>query len=620
MLPVANKGRRAGGEGRQPGLGKKNKPGGSNRSNRSLVLVCAVLFAVSVSIGIVGMFFLYTAVSLAGIDVERGEDAFRSLGRPFLSPSPDGDDGDDGDYGGNNNNNNNNNNRDDERADYVRDKMMRHAWSGYETYAWGMDELKPIAKKGKLGVLGGFSGFNGMGATLVDAMSTLHVMGLREEFDRARDWVLEEMDFGSQGHQQISFFETTIRLLGGLLSSYDLSGDRALLELAEDLGDRLVAVFHGELSGIATNRASLPMTVVQSGGVGRHGGEDVLLAEGFSNLIEWGTLGRRTGREEFELKAEAGARFVHARNADKYVLGERVSRRTGRGDGVLTVAAPADSYYEYLLKYWILTGKKDDHWRDRWVNSVDEAMQTLRVTTDSGNYSFVGMKPNVHTKTVRPEVSHLGCFYPGNIALGVISGAVQGDKAAEYLDFARSHMSTCMLLYATKTGLGADSGTMDVHNEELRVRSGVYYQRPEVVESLFYLWRATHEPVWRQHGWDILQAIEKHCKVDGGYVGVRDVNADADSITPDDAQQSWFLAETLKYMYLLFEDDAFIDVADEWVMNTEAHPVRAATAGADRKAPDWIDWAYLRRTCAGPLCGALPMLQDFVSAIAAAFG
>ena len=609
MIPVANKGRRTRGEGGRPALGK---PG----SNRSLVFQLTALFAVSVVgvVGVVGVFFLSTAVSLAGIDVEfeRGEDAFRSLGRPFLSPSSSSSSSPDEatttgdrDDGGN---------RDDERADYVRDRMMRHAWAGYETYAWGMDELKPIAKEGKLGVMGGFSGFNGMGATLVDAMSTLHVMGLREEFDRARDWVVEEMDFASRGHQQISFFETTIRLLGGLLSSYDLSGDRALLELAEDLADRLVAVFHGELSGIATNRASLPMTVVQSGET------DVLLAEGFSNLIEWGTLGRRTGREEFSMKAEAGARFVHARNADKYVLGERVSRRTGRGGGVLTVAAPADSYYEYLLKYWILTGKKDDHWRDRWVNSVDEAMQTLRVTTDSGSYSFVGMRHDVRTGTVHPEVSHLGCFYPGNIALGVISGAVQGDKAAEYLDFARSHMSTCMMLYATKTGLGADTGTMDVHNEELRVSSGAYLQRPEVVESLFYLWRATHEPVWRQNGWDILQAIEKHCKVDGGYVGVRDVNADADSITPDDTQQSWFLAETLKYMYLLFEDDAFIDVADEWVMNTEAHPVRAATAGADRKVPDWIDWPYLRRTCTGPLCGALPLLQNFVSAIAVAFG
>lgn len=93
--------------------------------------------------------------------------------------------------------------RDRDRAEFIRN-MMRHAWEGYEAYAWGMDELNPVSCTGKLGVMGGSNGFSGLGATLVDAMSTLHLMGMQEEFDRAKHWVRERMDFTLGGEQRVS--------------------------------------------------------------------------------------------------------------------------------------------------------------------------------------------------------------------------------------------------------------------------------------------------------------------------------------------------------------------------------------------------------------------------------
>ncbi len=445
---------------------------------------------------------------------------------------------------------------------------------GYKTYAWGMDELNPVSLSGKLGVMGGMNGFRGMGASLVDAMSTLHMMGLDTEFDHAKEWVSESMSFSNANKQQVSFFETTIRLLGGLLSAYDLSGDPALLDIAEDLGNRLVAVFDGERSGIATNRAMLPMTEPSPGD------QRVMVAELGSNLIEFGVLGERTGREEFRLKAEMGLRFIHVKNPDQFILGETVSRRTGQTNGKLTTGAGADSYYEYLLKYWILTGKMDDHWRDRWVNSVDEALEHLlvEVATRDGDFAFIGEG----TRNERPSetVSHLGCFYPGSVALGVMSGAVMGEKAQRYLGFAEDMMDACLQLYNTATGLGAESASF--HGGQLQHTGRRYLQRPEVAESLFYLWRATHDDRWRDMAWSIAQSINTWCRVDGGFTGVKDVSvSDLDKIEYDDVQQSWFLAETLKYLYLIFEDDSKIDIAgqtsDTWVFNTEAHPVRADT-------------------------------------------
>lgn len=463
---------------------------------------------------------------------------------------------------------------------------MEHAWRGYETYAWGKDELNPQSKKGKLGVLGGMNGFSGFGATMVDAMSTLHLMGLHEEFARARNWIAENMNFETSGVQRISFFETTIRLLGGLMSAYDLSEDPLLLEKANDLGGRLVNVFNGTRTGIVVNEATLPMTQAQ------WTGNDVLLAELGSNLIEFATLGARTGNETYKIKAEAGIRFLHAKHTDKALLGTSIHRSTGEiRDGTMTVGAPTDSYYEYLVKYWILGNKRDDHWRQRWVFTVDTALANLKISSKNNLYTWVGEKRGT---SVQPVVTHLGCFYPGNVALGVLSGAVTGKKAEEYLQFAEDMMHTCFQLYnQTKTGLGADGIRINLETEEVSGLDRPYLQRPEVVESLFYLWRATHNKKYRDWGWTVVEALNKYCKMEAGYTGLSNANTIPPS--PDDAQQSWFLAETLKYLYLLFADDNALNL-DEWVFNTEAHPVRARKV----EESSWIDWDVVNTTIGRP--------------------
>lgn len=79
----------------------------------------------------------------------------------------------------------------------------------------------------------------------------------------------------------------------------------------------------------------------------------------------------------------------------------------------------------------------------------------------------------------------------------------------------------------------------------------------------------TKDPKYRDWAWDAAEAIEKHCRTDGGYTGFRDVRAP--DTTQDDVQQSFFFAETLKYLYLIFSDDSVLPF-DKYVFNTEAHP------------------------------------------------
>ena len=99
---------------------------------------------------------------------------------------------------------------------------FRHAWAGYKKYAWGTDELKPVSRTS--------SEWLGLGTTLVDSLDTMYLMGLKDEFAEAKQWVAEKLQLNQS--RFVNLFDVTIRILGGLLSTYHLTGDRLFLEKA----------------------------------------------------------------------------------------------------------------------------------------------------------------------------------------------------------------------------------------------------------------------------------------------------------------------------------------------------------------------------------------------------
>ncbi|CAG8519774.1 11583_t:CDS:2, partial [Acaulospora colombiana] len=109
-----------------------------------------------------------------------------------------------------------------------------HAWRGYSNYAWGYDELKPVSNQG-------INKFNGWGATIVDSLDTLWIMGLMEEFDKSKEFV-SHLNF-TNSNSETNVFETIIRYLGGLLSAYELSKAPIFLEKAKELGVALLPAF-----------------------------------------------------------------------------------------------------------------------------------------------------------------------------------------------------------------------------------------------------------------------------------------------------------------------------------------------------------------------------------------
>ncbi|OQR99949.1 mannosyl-oligosaccharide alpha-1,2-mannosidase, partial [Thraustotheca clavata] len=241
----------------------------------------------------------------------------------------------------------------------------------------------------------------------------------------------------------------------------------------------------------------------------------------------------------------------------------------------ITIGALADSFYEYLLKVFIYSGKNipsDGFLRQAYDNAVDGIEQHLMtkstlVNNDGSLSTHYYLKvldlPNLQGTE---EQDHLLCFVPGMLALGTV-GEKDTVKVAKHLDMAKKLMATCYDMYHRQpTGLAPDL----VGFPGFEVLRPTYHLRPETVESLMYLYRITKDPMYREWGWEIFQATEKYAKTTYGYGAVHYVDS-LYWVQIEDKMESFFMAETLKYHYLLQSPESFVPL-DKYVFNTEAHP------------------------------------------------
>ncbi|DBB14856.1 TPA: hypothetical protein ACH3X3_004461 [Trebouxia sp. C0006] len=432
-----------------------------------------------------------------------------------------------------------------------------HSWKAYEEHAWGMDELQPITQDGR-------ESLGGIGATIVDSLDTLWLMGLDDEFSRAREWVSTSLKCNSS--RRISLFETNIRVVGGLIGAFELTADHMFLDKAVECVNLMLPVFHTSSSGIPNNQVTLKQTGKKTP---RLHGSLVSLAEYGSFGVEFYALTQRTGNASYAEAAENIYRWLHERFPGQGLLPTRLNRNRGTFTGMktYTLGAMADSYYEYLLKMWLLKGQKDEMYRSMWENSMDEMMTKL-MNVSVGGLLYVGL---IQQNTMfMPRLEHLTCYLPGNLALGVAYGAVNGSKADHYMAVAKNLTYSCWQMYE-RMPVGLAPEMVWFHpTDDMQAGSNANQLRPEVLESFFYMWRFTGDVVYQQWAWQIFLAFEKFSKVESGYAGLEDVMA----VPPvhDNVMQSFWLAETLKYLYLLFSPPDLLPL-DKWLLSTEAHPI-----------------------------------------------
>ena len=417
----------------------------------------------------------------------------------------------------------------DVTAEDVKQEFL-HAWNGYKQYAWGHDELQPLSKTAHDWHA------DTLYMTPVDALDTMLVMGLDGEAAKTRDYIAEHLRFDKD--IEVKNFEITIRILGGLLSAHEMTGDKRLLTLAEDLGNRLLPVF--------SSPTGMPyMFVNLKTGKTRQAVSNP--AEIGTLILEFGTLSKLTGKPVYFDKAKRAIVELYKRRGRTGLVGEGINVETGEWTNKRThIGGAIDSFYEYLIKCEKLFGDKDCG--DMWRGSLT-AINT-HLADDGPGGLWYGEADMDSGRRGATTYGSLQAFFAAVLALG-------GD-----LDRAKRLQESGYKMWRLH---GIEPEELDY--KSLRVTSPGYQLRPEIIESAYYLSQLTHDPRYVEMGRAMFADLKKYCRTEAGYTVLQDVATKKQG----DRMHSFFLAETLKYAYLLLAPDA-IDLK-KVVFNTEAHPL-----------------------------------------------
>lgn len=441
---------------------------------------------------------------------------------------------------------------------------FKHSWNAYKKYAWGHDQLKPLSKS--------YEEWFGVGLTLLDALDTMYIMNLQDEFSEAREWIEKSLNFDVS--RDVNLFECTIRVLGGLLSAYHLSKDILFLNKAKDVADRMMPAFNTN-SGVPFSDVNLKTGKAHA----PRWGPDSSTAEVTSIQLEFRDLSHITGDSKYKDAVDGVTQHIHKQPKKDGLVPIFINASTGRfrTSSTITLGARGDSYYEYLLKMWLQSGKTDVTVKQDYIEAIEGVKKHLLRESEPNKLLYIGEL--LGGRTFSPKMDHLVCYLGGTLALGAQNGL-----PAEHMEIGKKLTETCVEMYLRMpTGLSPEIvyfNTMEGGKEDIIVKPADTHnlERPETVESLFYLYRITGDPVYREWGWRIFQSFEKYTRLPEGYSAINNVKS---PMNPGfrNKMESFWLGETLKYLFLLFSDDPNLIPLDKYVFNTEAHPLPIQSHG-----------------------------------------
>lgn len=462
-------------------------------------------------------------------------------------------------------------------------QMFTFAYDSYKRCAFPRDELRPLTCEGRDAPIAG-----GHALTLLDSLDALVIFGNVSEFRRAVEWIDANLRFDTD--VTVSVFEMNIRALGGLLSGHLLASDASLglmssyngslLRLAEDLGRRLLPAFDtptGIPYGSVNLRSGVPPgeTPVTS------------VAGGGTYVLEFGLLSRLVGNPVYEDVARAALRGVFQRRSALGLVGNHINVITGdwtHSDS--GVGAGIDSYYEYMYKGAVMFG--DMEYLDMFHKSVNAVQQ--HVYRDP-YYLEVGMANGVVTW---PVANSLAAFWPGVLAMA-------GDTETA------SRSLRALLKVWRRFGCYPEG--FDINTNAPHPGQRGYPLRPELIESTYHLFRSTGDSRWLRHGREFIHSLEFVARAPFGYAAIVDVETRQQRNVMD----SFFLSETLKYLYLLFDDANIVNEGfGRYVFNTEGHifPL-AAVVETPSNATLLATVSHLRGRCGASRVKSLLSVDGF---------
>ncbi|ATY60662.1 glycosyl hydrolase family 47 [Cordyceps militaris] len=480
------------------------------------------------------------------------------------------------------------------RRDSVK-KAFGRCWNSYRDRAWLHDELEPVSGGSK-------DTFGGWAATLVDALDTLWIMGMHDEFNEAVGAVDKHVSFAtSSSGDVISLFETNIRYLGGLLSAYDLSGDDRLRKKATDAGDMILKAFD------TPNHMPIGRWNIKEAAENKNNTapDETSLAEIGTMVLELTRLSLITGDARYHDVTQHISDLLDDSQMTTKIPGlwsvsvDPSAARFDTGSGY-SMGGGADSAYEYFPKMMALLNNLDPMYERLYKRSMAATQEHLvyrPMVPGDADILMTGVASSMDAPKGKPTLTavteHLTCFAGGMYALG---GRLTSNDSD--VDIARRLTDGCVWAYnATKSGVMAErlvgvpcenktrcswnetvwreavgDGVADVDLPPkgiAKLKSKQYILRPEAIESVFIMYRVTGDKEWQEKAWTMWQAVDGLTKTDLANSAVD--NVDSDEAKKEDSMESFWLAETLKYFYLVFSEPTLISL-DEWVLNTEAHP------------------------------------------------
>jgi len=404
----------------------------------------------------------------------------------------------------------------------------------------------------------------GMGWIIVDALDTLMIMNLTSRLSHAREWMSTSLDYDQDN--EVNTFETTIRMLGGLLSAHYLStefpemapltdddqgapGEDLYLEKAADLADRIMGAFESD-SGVPYASVNLKT----SKGATSHADSGASsTAEAASLQLEFKYLASLTGEKNYWEKAEKVIQVIDDNGMEDGLLPIFIYATTGtfRGENI-RLGSRGDSYYEYLIKQYLQTSGEQPIYQELWNQSLAGVRKHLITYSDPHHFTVLGERPDGLGGKLSGKMDHLVCFMPGTIALGAtggltIEGAKKagkwGEKEEDEMELAIELTKTCWGMYKIMaTGLAPEITHFHLDENPHMEADGILasapmsqdrdskwkedfivkgndqhnLQRPETVESLFYMWRITGNEMYREWGWEMFKSFVKYTAADDG--------------------------------------------------------------------------------------------------------
>ncbi|KAJ5899757.1 hypothetical protein N7495_004501 [Penicillium taxi] len=493
-------------------------------------------------------------------------------------------------------------------------KAFMYSWNGYKDHAWLRDEVSP--KSGRYQ-----DSFSGWGATLVDSLDTLIIMGLDDEFQLAVE-ALDQIDFSTTFSDQVNVFEIVIRYMGGLIAANDLTNGKypILIRKAEELGDMIFNAFdtHNRMPQMRWEWAK------SAQGEEIKPSEVTSLAELGSLTVEFTRLSQLTGNPKYfdavqRITNELDRSQMTTRLPGLWPVSINADELTfDRSE--FTLGGAADSTYEYLPKEHILLGGQTDQYRDMYTNAIESIKKNMlfRAMTKEEDRQVLFTANNRVMKgglmKFQYVQEHLKCFLGGTVGL-----AAKIFNRTEDIAIARGLTDGCVWAYdQMPTGIMPESMIYtpcedmnhcpwdesrwygDVLGQPMKSRGhleraqrlvedegippGVvqfqdpsYKLRPEAVESVFIMYRITGDRSLQDTAWRMFQSIDKATRTKYGHSAIEDVRNPLPQLS--DKMESFWLAETLKYFYLIFSAPDHISL-DDYVLSTEAHPFKRPSENA----------------------------------------